>query len=418
MRDKAATKMTSKYTRQEQRDLKSYPKMPSPRGSGWKQYIEHKIKMTCDSLATYARRKYAHLSLNKHIESHRESDMLAVHITHNKPTVVYMGDAIFPADSPIGIKKRKRCPGHRRLVTSLKKSGKTDVVFTPEPYTSQTCANCLRRFPKKTKSHRFKVCTGCIPHEAVNLPPKIITDRSRRRLQRDRKEIARNQPVQPVQPVATRAKLSERRREQRRIARSIKNPLQLDDTKAMKRHQRRERRRKRRKIAGRKVARHRRKKKWKPPIDEEPDEDNDEAEAEADAQPKPQPKPRRQIIDTGVGKLGSKRILFQKKWHSSPGVELDRAAACPVVWHRDIVAAKCILYVGKYESERNIHYFFGVFEFHFICFRPLSCIWIANSRIILSATRTEEAINSCEAAKTTVPKCSSVDLRISNEKKH
>lgn len=364
--------MTSKYTRKEQRDLKSYPKMPSPRGLGWKQYIEHKLKMICDSLATYARRKYVQLLLHKHIESHRESDKLAVHITHNKPTAAYMGDAIFPADSPIGIRKRKRCPGHRRLVTSLKKSGKTDVVFTPEPYTSQTCANCLRRFPKKTKSHRFKVCKGaCIPHEAVNLPPKIITDRSRRRRQRERKEIARNQPVQPVE---TKAEISERHREQRRIARSIEYPVQLNDAKAMRRCQRRERRRKlrkRRQIASRRAAWHRKKKKKKPPIDEEEPPDEDEDEVEADAQPKPQPKPRRQIIDTGEGKLGSKRIIFKKKWHSNPGVELERAAACPVVWHRDIVAAKCILYVGKYASEQNINYFFGVFEFHFVSGRCL-----------------------------------------------
>lgn len=327
LRDKYALKMTSQYTRKEQRDLKSYTIMPSPRGPHWKSFIEHKTKMLCDALATYTRRKYTQLKLNKYIESIRESDMSANYITKNLPTCVYMGDASMPANSPIGIKKQKRCPKQRKLEVSLKKSGKTDVVHTPEPYTSQTCPNCLRRFPKNTKSHRFKVCKDCTPqHPLVNLPSKIVTDRSRRRRQRDRKRLANNESEKSQESVKeTRAERSHRHREKRRIARKNVDPLQNidpNDAKALKQHKRRERRRrlrKQRRIAGRRVARHRNDK-IIPAKPELPDVirigdvvmrrlgARRKAKNDVTIRLEPRPQPN----NTGEGKLESKKIIFKK----------------------------------------------------------------------------------------------------------
>lgn len=372
LRDKYALKMTSRYKHNEQRDLKSYPITPSPRGPQWKSFTEHKIKMLCEGLATYTRRKYTQLKLNKYIESNRESDMSANHITKNLPSCVYMGDATMPSNSPIGIKKGKRCPKQRKLVASLKKSGNTDVVFTPEPYTSQTCPNCLRRFPKNTKSHRFKVCKYCQPHHPhVNLPPLIVTDRSRRRRQRDRKRLANNEPTtSQIIAKETRAERSQRHREERRIARKNVDPLQNidpNDVKALKRYNRRERWRrvrKQRRIAGRRVARHRNDKTVRP-VHELPDVirmgdlvmRNLGARHKGKKQVTIRLEPRQQPNDTGGGLLGSKKIIFEKNWHPSPlpvqmgdadtHQQCQQQPACTVVWHRDICAAKCILYVGK-----------------------------------------------------------------------
>jgi hypothetical protein len=60
---------------------------------------------------------------------------------------------------------------------------------------------------------------------------------------------------------------------------------------------------------------------------------------------------RPQPIDTGLGQLGSKMIIFQKKWHSNLDTDdqLERVSKRTIVWHRDIAAAKCIMFKGKYE---------------------------------------------------------------------
>ncbi|XP_055311411.1 uncharacterized protein LOC129574069 isoform X1 [Sitodiplosis mosellana] len=356
MRDKQATKMTRKYVHKEQRDLKSYPiTSVSPRGSQWKSFIKHKIKMLTDSLATYARRKYAQLSLHKYIESNREMDLMAKHITKNETGVVFLGDAAFPSNSKIGVKRTKRTPDQRKFIVSLKKDGKTDVVPTPEPYTSQTCANCLRRFPRSTKSDRFKVCKDCRPHKDVRLPPVIVTDRSRRRKQRDRKQNASQKPTANV----TRAERAEKHRENRRSERESHNPEQLDTEQAVRRYNRRIRRRELRQR--RRVAGHRSRKVTKQPEAESDlpgfDKIGDTSICKIRAKNrKAKPQLWQRIhydaTDKGIGLLGSKKIAFQKNWHSSP---MNDRNAFTVTWHRDI-CAKCILYRGRcMVFDLNVH---------------------------------------------------------------
>lgn len=286
---------------------------------------------------------------------------------------------------------------------------------------------------------------GCRPHPDVHIPRIIVTDRSRRRRQRDRKQIARS-----TEKKESRAERSQRHREQRRIARENIKPAQLDDGKAERRRQRCERRRQfrqRRRIAGRRVARHRERQKAivkrgipdslqigsitiqrirpkkiqealsypiykqightiirKTPIVRRHytlrrrgvGRDKNQAML-----PRPEPN------DTGLGKLGSKKIFFQKKWYSNPmNVHADfdcenyqQIMARIIVWHRDIVAAKCILYVGKY-TKHSLFFVLFQLQFQFVCFRPLSCIRKENPRIVPPTTRTDKTTNSTETAKT------------------
>lgn len=115
-------------------------------------------------------------------------------------------------NSPIGIKKFKRCPQIRAIIRCAKKYIDCVVRLVPEHFTSQTCANCHRRFPRNTKAHRFKVCRGCRAiHKGdpnvqpntdknVNLPKKIVTQHSKRDLQLYR-DVARTEALEMNQPV-------------------------------------------------------------------------------------------------------------------------------------------------------------------------------------------------------------------------
>lgn len=212
IRDRQAKAMTEQYVLKEQRDLASYVITPSPRGASWMFYIRHRIEMLQDGMATYARRKYARLHFDQYIESNRAMDKIAVKLTKNKPSIIYLGGAQLAPNRPIGIKRYKRCPGTRKMEVSVKKLGHSNVDIVPEEYTSQTCANCYKKFPRNTRKHRFKVCRRCRAvargdPEVVagtdknsNLPRKIVTQHSKRYLQEERdfertEAILFNQPV-------------------------------------------------------------------------------------------------------------------------------------------------------------------------------------------------------------------------------
>lgn len=398
MRDKKALKMTSKYTHEEQRVFKSFPNAPTPRGTGWRQYIVFKLKVFARSLETYTRRKYNQLALHHYIEWNRTMDNVANRMTDKQASVIYFGDAKFPADSPIGLKGKKRSPGERKLVVSLKKSGKNDVKYTPEAYTSQTCPHCKRRFEKKTKPHRYKVCRDC-PGESV--ATWIVTDRSRRRRQRDRKQIAAETGQKSRSKQQWRAKRSMRHREERRA----KQPERPNDTeRKRKRRERRRKLRQRRVVAGRRhIARHReRSKKY-----------NEEGStkkfkrfgvARVSNDPRPQPN------DSGLGELGSKNIVFEKTWHSNPTNEefghanQEQRPARTIVFHRDIVAALCILYVGKYTKNLLFVVVFQLFVYLFVSGRCLVFGWTVHESFILAPERRRPSIR----AKQPKPQCRGV----------
>lgn len=144
-----------------------------------------------------------------------------------------------------------------------------------EYYTSQTCANCMARFPVHTKKHRFKHCK-CKPSPTANLelPRKIVTTLGKRQLKRFRKEERRQQQL-------------------RRNAENAAQPMQQD------------------------------------------------AEVAQNAVHAP----------VRQGRLVTKIVKFYKNWPLyAPNNGLDDAApeqqTMSIVWHRDIVAAKCILIKG------------------------------------------------------------------------
>ncbi|XP_031639647.1 uncharacterized protein LOC116351649, partial [Contarinia nasturtii] len=185
-RDRKADRLTWWFVEEEQMDFKSYPVIPSPRGSTWKAYILHRIKMLRMGMQAYATRKYARLDLDHHIKATKTSDKVAMRVTNNKPSWIWIGAGEMAPNRPWGIKKRKRCPGTRKLATSFKKQEHTKVSFQDEWGTSITCANCHERFPRETKNHRFKICRNCIPKPIVGLPPIIVTNLSRQELKKER----------------------------------------------------------------------------------------------------------------------------------------------------------------------------------------------------------------------------------------
>lgn len=274
IRDAKGKALTVNFTEREQRDREGYDTMPSPQGVLWMDYVQHRLRMMKPGLSVFANRRYARLAFDKYIESHREQDFLARKITKNQPSLIFVGGVEMAPNSPIGIKKNKRCPGTRHLETSIKKLHHSDVVRVNEDCTSQTCADCFRKFPRETKPNRFKVCKPC-PRDSFRfgglvLPPMIVTKKSRRRQKKDRLV-------------------------KRLVMMGIMDPA-------------------------------------------------------------------KQPQEFQLGRLESQKMYFWKNWHLNPanGVQMeDNAAdndqpplqqqprACPIVWHRDVVAARCMIYKGK-----------------------------------------------------------------------
>lgn len=158
--------------------------MPSPQGTSWRSYIEHRLRVMEAGIEAYTIRPYARLRLDKHIEWHRAIDKKAGKLVNHKASIIYIGSGgSTPANSPIKIKKHVRCPGTRKLVFAFKKRGNCIIRMVDEYMTSQHCARCFKRFPQNTRSHRFKKCEQCKPNVYVRLPAKIVTIVSKRGLQ-------------------------------------------------------------------------------------------------------------------------------------------------------------------------------------------------------------------------------------------
>lgn len=158
--------------------------MPSPRGSSWFHYIDHRLKMMNMGIETYTCRSYARLRLDKHMESQRTIAQIAAKLVNHLAAIIFMGaSGSTSPNSPIKIKKHIRCPGTRKLVGALKSRGNCVVRMVDEWMTSQHCARCFRRFDPRTKSHRFKKCTNCLPNPIVRLPTVIVTNVSKRIMQ-------------------------------------------------------------------------------------------------------------------------------------------------------------------------------------------------------------------------------------------
>lgn len=176
----------------EKEHLLSYPvQTPSPKGKRtYVTYIEHRLAMMTDGMAVYATRKYARLSFDKFVESYRASDEIAAGLTNKKPSMIYLGAGQIAPNSPIGIKRRLRCPGTRKLLASFKKLGNCVVRFVDEWMTSQHCAKCFQQFDRRTRNDRFKVCNDChrIEIEGMPEPNAIVSQLGKRQLKKLREE--------------------------------------------------------------------------------------------------------------------------------------------------------------------------------------------------------------------------------------
>lgn len=158
--------------------------MPSPHGTHWASYIQHRLRVMQCGIEEYATRNYARLRLDKYIEWHRAIDKLAGQLVNHKPAIVMFGNGQMPANSPIRIRKHVRCPFSRKLIGALEKR-KCIVRMVDEFCSSQHCGVCVKRFPRRTKPFRYKKCENCRPKDLL-LPPTIVTNKSKRDLQMER----------------------------------------------------------------------------------------------------------------------------------------------------------------------------------------------------------------------------------------
>lgn len=188
-RDAKAKRWTKEfvvYEKNDRNDRRLYATMPSPNGTAWMDYIQHRVKMLEFGVAIYSSEKYTGLRFNKYIHSVRASDEKAGELVGYQSAIVFFGSSETPANCPIKIKKHVRAPGGRELLNSFKKRRNVVVVPVNEDFTSQTCARCFGRFDKRTRSHRFKVCQYCRPNRHAMLPPIVVAMKSKRLYRIDR----------------------------------------------------------------------------------------------------------------------------------------------------------------------------------------------------------------------------------------
>lgn len=207
IRERKSEKWQRLFIENEQNDRNQYIFYPSPKGrSNWMNYIEHRAKMLRQGMQVYTQRKFIRLSLDKHIEENRASDRIAAFLTRTLSSLILLGAAQMAPNSPIGIKKRLRCPGVRKLLNSLKKLNNCVVRMVDEFNTSQTCAKCFRPFDRRTRKDRFKVCHECIPNAANvtienHLSRVIVSKTSKRIYQQERKRVVEEYRRGNVDPV-------------------------------------------------------------------------------------------------------------------------------------------------------------------------------------------------------------------------
>lgn len=195
--------MWGDFKTEEMRELEDrtrYPTLPSIQSPvSWRDYIIHRLRMARRSIAIFTSLRYTRMLGDKYVTTTRAVDKIANRIIHNKPAIVFMGNAEMSSNSPIGIRKNQRCPGARRLLKSWEKRDDVIVIPVDEYMTSQYCGRCFKRFPLWTRPKRMKVCVDCKPIAQAQPAPIIVTRKSKRKLQIERRD-KRNSGTQAVQP--------------------------------------------------------------------------------------------------------------------------------------------------------------------------------------------------------------------------
>lgn len=286
--------MAKEFEDREKEILKSYEKMPSPRGSQWREYLKHQSKLMKEKFAVYTNRRYARLDFDKHIKTSKQIATMARRVTKNKPSLVALG-------AGYGDKMA------RKLANGIKNLDHSDVVFVNVDVTSQTCPNCFKKFPRYTKRHRFKVCRGCTRDAVLNfpMPELIVTHKSKKEM----KELTNNELLV--------------RNQNKHVARVYRDP-ESGELQSMKKNYF--------------------KKNW--PVKPVNGNQMEHAAAATD-----------ETLDDEVkvedlSDFTEKQLLdwlYQQHCYF-PGDEQPPKKKCKfvIVWQRDIAACKCILYKGKY----------------------------------------------------------------------
>lgn len=202
-RDKKAKKWTEQYEHAAQldrEDTSQYTEYPSSKSPEYFNYIKHSMKFFKDGIEIYTTRKYSRLHLDKHIRTQQAMDSIVHTLTDelgNGRILLCIGATEFNPASPI--KKYKRCPGTRQIMNFMRKVLVCDIVFVDEYNTSKACGCCYRQFNKtkhkywEGKGIRHRVCDNCHPDSSIiNLPNTIITPKSQRQLQNEKREMRRN----------------------------------------------------------------------------------------------------------------------------------------------------------------------------------------------------------------------------------
>lgn len=77
VRNRKAKRWTRGFVVYEETDRNAYPKMPSPRTSTWREYIQHRLTIMKRAIEVYTTEKYTRLRFDKYIESNRVCDLIA-----------------------------------------------------------------------------------------------------------------------------------------------------------------------------------------------------------------------------------------------------------------------------------------------------------------------------------------------------
>jgi hypothetical protein len=112
--------------------------------------------------------------------------------TNGKPSIIYLGQPVNPK-CPFKLAKHVRCPGNRKLSKSINKMPGNVIRRTSEYDTSNNCGRCFKRFPAAMKNMRYKVCENCVLNandwpETLQPPTKIVTVKNTEMLRLDRDE--------------------------------------------------------------------------------------------------------------------------------------------------------------------------------------------------------------------------------------
>lgn len=71
------TKQFVGFEENDRNDRTQYERMPSPKGSNWRDYITHRLRILKKAEEVYTTEKYTRLRFDKYIESNRVSDKVA-----------------------------------------------------------------------------------------------------------------------------------------------------------------------------------------------------------------------------------------------------------------------------------------------------------------------------------------------------